>query len=151
MTAVVTDAMVDRGADVIGAIDLDKSGDWMRDLARAVITAALTDPRMCKGCTASLADMRVDAQWCSPACKVRTERRRKAEQTPDPPPRRPGGLQVAFGPARAAVAAEFAKHGLTYPKARATMVLRRALSRKQRAKFDARTRPGLAPDTEPDV
>ncbi len=173
MTAVVTDDMVERGAEALTGIAhmgctcyWDKDGNppddcwcaerWDRErraLAAAVITAALSPPED-RACLCGCPHERTGkGQFYEDACRVRYWKDRtgyvdprtvkgtngtNGAETVDSRPRRPGGLQVAFGPAQAAVAAEFEKHGLTYPKARATMVLRRALSGKQRARLDAR-------------
>lgn len=137
MTAVVTDAMVHRARVVLR---LHAPYDLPEHALKAAIEAALTDPRMCKGCTASLADMRKDAEWCSRACKIRTDRRLAAEQaaqTTNPVARRPGGLQVAFGPAVNHVSKYLSDATPLSPReARkvAERVLTHALSTRQRAR-----------------
>ncbi len=50
--------------------------------------------RTCKGCPASLAGMRADAVWCSPACKMAATRAARAHKARTRSG--PSGLQVSY-------------------------------------------------------
>lgn len=124
---VVTDAMIDRGRDVLAGYELPRP--LLRAIARDVIAAALDDPNRCGNCGASLANHRADATWCSAACKMAAHRQRKASRSRNRRRgRRPGGRQVSFRRGVRSIAAYLEDVELYSPE-RAARVAERELGR----------------------
>ncbi len=95
--------------------------------------------RTCRGCPASLAGMRADAVWCSPACAMRARRDGRANKARTRSG--PSGLQVSYRKAVEVVACDIADvFGVTKVSARlfAENAIRDALSSRQRELLQAR-------------
>lgn len=163
MATVVTDDMLERGYAALARasfVDTDLSVSYLRSVAMEVVTAALNPPedRAClrNGCPHERTG---DSQFCSDPC--RTQHWKDETGYVDPryanrpngtngdeggdsrpsPPRRPGGLQVAFGPAVNHVSKYLSDATpLRAREARqvAERVLTHALSTKQRARAKQR-------------
>lgn len=88
-------------------------------------------------CTNDMADMRVDARWCSDACAQRV---RRGERAYTAPTKRPGGVQVSYRRAVMAMSIDLSLRGVPMEEAiaAAEASMRYILSDKQRARLDAR-------------
>jgi len=153
VSEIVTEDMIDRAQAVLAAASVACGS---RELARDAITAALNPPED-RACLCGCPHERTgNSRYFSDACRTRHwkaetgyvkptvrngENGGNGGETSKSQASRPGGAQVAFGPAVAVWTAYLVRatpQNRSQARKTATRVTRRALSDKQRARLDAR-------------